>query len=390
MTALGYLVPEFPGQTHAFFWREVTALRDGGLRVELLSTRRPAPGSCPHPFADQAEAQTAYLFPPGAAALAGLAARPRGLARALTYAAGVSGAARVAALIPSAMRLVQHCAARGIGHVHVHSCANAAHLAALAQMLGGPGYSVTVHGDLAVYGADHDRKFARARLVTAVTEPLAQQVRAVWPGHAVPVIPMGVDVDRFRPADGARAEGPARFVTVARLQANKGHVHILRALARLRDAGVEARYTIVGSGPDAGAIAAEIAALGLGDRVEMAGTLGQDAVLALLQQADALVLASVGLGEAAPVAVMEAMACGLPVICSRIGGTADMMTDGVEGFLTPQGDENAITAAAGALATDPALRARMGAAARARACAAFDYRVQAGRLRAALADAGAV
>ena len=80
-----------------------------------------------------------------------------------------------------------------------------------------------------------------------------------------------------------------------------------------------------------------------------------------------------GLGEAAPVSVMEAMSCGLPVICSRIGGTPDMISDGIDGFLTPQADEEAIFAAISQLADDLALRKRLGDAARARAEREFDH-----------------
>ena len=84
--------------------------------------------------------------------------------------------------------------------------------------------------------------------------------------------------------------------------------------------------------------------------------------------------------DSAPVAVMEAMACGLPPICSIIGGTPDMITDGVDGFLVPQEDVAAIAAATRTLATDPDRRAAMGAAARATALRAFDHRVNAQKL----------
>ena len=61
---IGYLVPEFPNQTHIIFWREITLLREMGVEVLLLSTRRPPPRSCPHEFAVQAEAETHYTYPP--------------------------------------------------------------------------------------------------------------------------------------------------------------------------------------------------------------------------------------------------------------------------------------------------------------------------------------
>ncbi|MHA6344779.1 glycosyltransferase [Roseivivax sp. CAU 1761] len=388
---LGYLVPEFPNQTHAFFWREIAALRAAGVTVTPISTRRPAPQDCPHDFAGAARAETRYLFPPRAGAAARLlAARPRAFAAALAYVrdlpeSGAAGRARVAALIPSAAELCRVAEACRLDHLHIHSCANSAHLGALARLLGGPSYSVTVHGNLPVYGRDHAAKFRHAALVTAVTRPLAREVAAVAPSRPVPVITMGVETGRFaaeRPEP--RPEEPLRFLSVARLNPVKGHALFLAALRRLRDAGQAAHYTIVGAGPAEAEIRAEIARLGLDDAVEMTGPLGEAAVRAELARADVFVLTSFGQGEAAPVAVMEAMAAGLPVICSRIGGTEDMIADGVDGLLVPQRNIAAIAAAAARLAADGALRRRLGAAARLRARRYFDTRATARALLAAL------
>ena len=105
----------------------------------------------------------------------------------------------------------------------------------------------------------------------------------------------------------------------------------------------------------------------------MLGQIGEDRVLDLLRRADLFALTSVGKGEAAPVSVMEAMACGLPVICSAIGGTPDMIEDGVDGFLTGQEDVDAIAAALGRLAAEPDLVRAMSAAARASAMAKFSH-----------------
>ena len=114
--------------------------------------------------------------------------------------------------------------------------------------------------------------------------------------------------------------------------------------------------------------------------MRLLGSISEDQVVETLRGGDVFVLPSVGVGEAAPVSVMEAMACGLPVVCSIIGGTPDMLTDGREGYLIEQGDEAALSEAFSALAGDAPKRAAMGARARERAETQFDYRVQAGRL----------
>ncbi len=388
--AIGYLVPEFPSQTHAFFWREMSAIEESGVPVRLFSTRPAAPDACPHAFAEAARARTSYLFPPQAGRVAAfLAARPAATARAMAYVAGLEetplpGRVRLMGLLGSAAQLAAECRAAGIGHVHIHSCANAAHLGALAHILDGLNYSLTLHGDLPVYGTDHRAKMARATFVSAVTAPLQASLRQEIDAQGrFPVIWMGVDTDRFAPDPVQRAtRDPNRFdvVSAARLNFTKGHRFFLRAMAQLRDDGIDIHYRLAGEGPERGAIEAEIAALGLGDHVEMLGSVGETRILELLQSADALALTSIQKGEAAPVAVMEAMACGLPPICSIIGGTPDMITDGVDGFLVPQEDVSAIAAATRTLATDSARRLAMGAAARDTALRAFDHRANARKL----------
>lgn len=386
---IGYLVPEWPGQTHAFFWREIGALRSLGHRVSVFSTKRPPESACLHAFAAEARQATHYVYPPRFAASARvLAARPGKAAAALAYAArlretSVPGRLKVAALIGCAADLAAKCEELEIEHLHVHSCANAAHMAAMAHRLGGPSYSLTLHGDLPVYGTDHRRKMEHAAFVSAVTRPLQKQILSATDLSAdrVPVIWMGVDTDRFKPdPDVARRPPPFEIVTVARLNAVKGHAYALEALKRLRDKGLDVRYTIAGEGPHRAQIESTIADLALADAVDLPGTLSESQVLDLLQRANAFVLPSYGLGEAAPVSVMEAMACAMPVVCSRIGGTEDMITHGQSGLLVDQKDVAGLTQAIESLARDPDLCRRLGEGARRQALTGFDYRKTAAKL----------
>lgn len=386
MPKLGYLVPEFPGQTHAFFWRELNAIEDMGLPVQLYSTRRPPEGSCPHGFASAAIRRTRYLFPPSLGTSLSLLVHPRRLGHALAYIAKLKDIpgqdrAKIAALLPSAWALVCDAQKHGVTHVHIHSCANAAHLGALAYILGDLPYSLTLHGDLPVYGRSHPDKMRHAKFVSAVTRPLADQIRSVSPQTHAPVIWMGVDCARFAPIlDTRKPNSVFTLTTVARLNHNKGHRFVLRAIARLRERGQALHYRIAGSGPEEDKIRAEIAELGLEDHVSLLGSVDEDKVLELLQTTDALALTSVRQGEAAPVTVMEAMSCGVPVICSIIGGTPDMISDGIDGFLVEQENVNQIEARIATLMTDPEAAARIGKAAREAALRHFDHRHNAGRL----------
>lgn len=386
---LGYVVPEFPSQTHSFFWREVNALRQLGTDVFLVSTRRPPAQACAHDFTQTALRETHYVFPPHwARTLPALLLRPLGVARAVSYLLRLREAPwyrrlRLLGMLACAGDLLSYAARRRLSHIHVHSCADAAHLVAMCRLLGGPTYSLTLHGDLSVYGVDHAQKAAGASFVACVARPLLAQLKTVagLDVKRTPVIWMGVDTERFRLVDRSKS-GASRLnvLTIARLNPAKGHQYALAAVRRVRDAGIEATYTIAGEGPARSEIEAEIRRLRIEAHVHMVGTISESAVLCLLHDCDAFVLSSVGEGEASPVSVMEAMACGVPVICSAIGGTRDMITDGKDGFLVAQKDDDAIARILIRLAKDPDLGRRIGEAARTRAVATFSSRHSAQQL----------
>ncbi|HEX2291734.1 MAG TPA: glycosyltransferase, partial [Gaiellaceae bacterium] len=165
------------------------------------------------------------------------------------------------------------------------------------------------------------------RPLTAATVCVAEQQRAAGlaartcdPDRTV-VIPNAVDAagaPRARHDDG----GLPLVVAVGRLKAPKDPLTLVRALARLPAGSYEA--VLVGEGPDRPRLAAEIDALGLGDRVRLAGD--RRDVPELLAGADVFVLSSAS--EGMPVSVLEAMAAGLPVVASRVGGIPELVVDG--------------------------------------------------------------
>jgi len=161
-------------------------------------------------------------------------------------------------------------------------------------------------------------------------------------------------------------------------------MHVLAAIRRGVQEGLDLHYTIAGAGPFLDAITSKVSELDLRDRVTMLGTISSEEVEALLDRIDAFVLASTGQGEAWPVSIMEAMGAGLPVIASRIGATPEMITPGVDGFLIGQRDEDALLESIGALANDLELRLRIGSAARNTTLQRFDVSATASALRDAI------
>jgi colanic acid/amylovoran biosynthesis glycosyltransferase len=370
---LGILVPEFPLQTHIFFWREIVALRQMGVEVSILSTRRPPENACRHEFAQETRKETHYVYPPA------IGAGFKGLS-ALKYLAGLKESSlkqktRGLGLLWCAADLKTFCEKRGIRHVHVHSCADAAHIAAMCKIMGGPSYSLTLHGDLPVYGVDHAAKMAGASCITCDGPHLKEQIveKVGYPADKVLPNWMGLDTHYFSSAQRADGEaGKLHLATVARLDACKGHRFAIAAVRRAVDQGMDVRYTLAGEGPERGKIEELIGKLDLKDRVILLGTRGESEVLELLRQSDAFVLSSIGMGEAGPISLMEAMSCGLPAVCSIIGATPRMMADGVEGMLVPQEDEGKLAEAFVRLGRDPSLRKSLGEAARKRAVAEYD------------------
>jgi len=175
----------------------------------------------------------------------------------------------------------------------------------------------------------------------------------------------GVDTARFRPRPRATSD-TLRLITVAHLIPAKGVDVLLRALALL-----ESRHwhlTIVGAGPELERLRELALELGLGGRVELLGL--RNDLEQLLAAAD-LFVHPARWQEAFGLAVAEAMACGLPIVASRVGALPELVEDQVNGILVEPGQPAALAEAIARLAADPALRMTMGQASRVRAVERF-------------------
>jgi glycosyltransferase involved in cell wall biosynthesis len=257
------------------------------------------------------------------------------------------------------------------------SSSKAGVLGRLAGFLAGVPIRVfTVHGwAFAAYSGVAGRIYRWAdrlvRPLTTVTICVSEREReaGLLAGTCDPertvVIPNAVDVAGTRPAARAARERPL-IVAVGRLKAPKDFLTFVRALGRLPDDSFEA--LIVGDGPDRPRLEQEIAALGLVGRVRLAGE--RRDVPGLLARADVFALPSAS--EGMPVSVLEAMAAGLPVVASRVGGLPEQVVEGETGVLVAPGDADELAAALDRLLGDPGLRRRLGEAGRERAELAFD------------------
>ncbi|MCO8120673.1 glycosyltransferase [Stieleria sp. TO1_6] len=394
---IGILLTEFPNQTSVAMWRVAVAMRQLGNKVFLVSTRA---NSNPETFRDTFGADIDNVFnawPPNvAASLIWMLARPIKSLRCWGYILSlhsetISGKLKLLAVMLGSASLARYCQRNRIQHLLVHSMANAAHLVSMAKLLGGCPFSLRLGGDLEVYGGDHKQKVRQASLIVAAAENNRQQVIAELGVDPARVIQssLGVDTETFIPIVSDRdPQQPIRLVTVARLNKNKGHQYAIQAVRELTDRGVACHYTIVGQGPYRESIQTQIAELGLQDSITLAGVADQAAVIGQLQSADIFLLPSVGLGEATPVSVLEAMACGLPAIVSRIGGTPQMINDWVDGVLVDQADASQIADAVQRLEMDSPLYSSVAMAARQKAVDTYDCKQVAATLLASIKSIG--
>ena len=169
------------------------------------------------------------------------------------------------------------------------------------------------------------------------------------------IIPNAIDVDRFAPARPARRE-KGLIVFVGRLAPEKRLDVLVAAAASVPGA----RLLLIGDGPERDRLARQAAATGV--PLELAGTVPNTEVAAWLARAEIFALPSAYEGQ--PKALLEAMACGLPVVGSDVTGIRDIVRHGETGWLVTAGDAGALAVALGTLSDDPALRERLGRAGR--------------------------
>lgn len=282
-----------------------------------------------------------------------------------------------------AAALARHAADHGAAVVHSHDipshlCVSAARLLMRAHR---PAFVASVHGIV-----DQTRRQRIWNRINRVVLPRFDRVIIGSPAMADPfafldparvaLVWNAVEMDALAPV-GPPAERPPgaalRLVCVGRISAEKGHAVLVDAMRIARDAGVEARLSIIGVGALVADLRARIAAAGLEDRIAMEGFV--DDPMASIREADLLVMPS--LQESLPLVVLEAMALGVPVLASSAGALPQVVLDGQTGFVVPTGDAPAMAAAIGVAAADREALARMGLAARQRALARHSMEIYA-------------
>ncbi|MBI0477227.1 colanic acid biosynthesis glycosyltransferase WcaL [Sphingomonas sp. MA1305] len=388
---IGYLTSQYPAPSHTFIRREIAAVRALGLDIVTYSIQRPPAGlEAPLDRAAAADTFTVLAQPKPAYAKAHLSALVSRPGRYLTTLAlawrhrvpGARSALWALFHFAEAILLARRLEADGVRHLHNHFANSAATVGLLASRFAGIDWSLTLHGisefdyPAGLLLAD---KIAAADFVACVSRfGMAQTMRTIptnqW--HKLSLVRCGVDLADLPPtadrpsADTANtAPQPLQLIAVGRLSPEKGQAGLLEAVALLRDRGVAIALTLVGDGPESASLRALATQLGVKALVRFVGRQDERTALASIAAADVLVLPS--FMEGLPVVLMEAMALGVPVIATRVAGIPELVRDEVSGLLFDPADWHGLADTIARLAADPALRARLAAAARQRVEAEF-------------------
>jgi glycosyltransferase involved in cell wall biosynthesis len=356
---IAYIVSRFPAASETFVVRELNALvadhevevtlmslfasNDGFLHEEakplLAGLRRPRPAEAAIASGYWLVRRPLRLLGLVARVLAGTWRHPRTLARSL-------------ATLPLAAAHARTVRDERIGHVHAHFASYPALAAWLCGRLVGVPYSFTAHAyDIFVSQDLLAEKVAGAEFVVTISEFNRRFLRDFGGDRMTPVevVHAGVDPRRYTFRERTiPGRGPVAALCVATLQEKKGHAVLLEALAsapELERLNVE----LVGGGELRGPLEAQVAALGLGERVRFLGAREEAEVRTMLDRADLFVLPSLiaadGQMEGLPVVLIEALACGLPSVATRLSGIPELISDRETGVLAEPGDAASLAAA---------------------------------------------
>lgn len=281
-------------------------------------------------------------------------------------------------------------------HIHAHFAHDPALVGLLAARLTGLPFSFTGHARdlLQIPAAALGVRASAATALVTCCRANADYIQATVPASARPpvvVVHHGVDLSRFRPAPAGEPEGLPMILSVGRLVEKKGFDDLLRALAGLRDTGPPFQAHVYGDGPLRSRLLSLRDELGLQNHVELVGARDHDGIVAAMASAHLFALTprrtEDGDRDGIPNVLVEAMACGLPVVTTTTGGIPELVLHEENGLVTAPGDVAALTAALHRLLVDTALRRRFGAAGRATVENDYDVAVAARALQAIFENA---
>lgn len=372
---LVYVTSSYPfGSGETFIGPEIAELAQRGHRVMVVPMHPRGPLAQPVPFGVEVRAEPLLS---AAVLVSALGWRVSASILFLLTCARPLVAMKNLAVLPKGLWLATLARRWEADHIHAHWAATTATMAMIASEVSGIPWSFTAHRwDIVENNllAEKCRRAAFVRFISKSGLELAQR-QGVDSGTKARVLHMGVRLPK-----GIRqpAEGKQHFTVLcpANLIPVKGHIYLIGAMAHIKEKGKSVRLWLAGDGPLRPELEAKVEILGLSSNVRFLGQLPHTELLALYEkgEVDAVVLPSVDLGnglhEGIPVALMEAMAFGVPVVSTHTGGIPELLGDGAGVLVHPQ-DAQALADALEQLACNPELRMQLREAGRKRVLEGF-------------------
>ncbi len=368
MTQFAYLFERFPSFGQTFCYREVAELARQGFAPPIFSIRKPKDE--PPQDWDERIVKSVHYLPDEEQLLREVrrASKKANLPREVIAALDKWGRRRDFLRLYQAIYVGVRLQKMGIHHVHAHFAGMAARTAFWIGKFFPITFSFTAHANDIFVPRDFeiglDKLIDAARVVVTETEYAGKFLRQRFPDRADRVhrIYNGLDLALFRRADFSSTS--PLIVAVGRLIAKKGFGELIRACRLLVERGKSFRCEIIGEGPLEDELREQINQLDLQNFVELLGTRPQHLIRERLAAGTVFVLPSVveadGGMDNLPTVIMEAMASGLPVVSTAIGGIPEMVIQNETGFLVPPGDAAALAGAIVRLFDDIDLAQRLG------------------------------
>ena len=273
---------------------------------------------------------------------------------------------------------------RHIDHIHSHFIRRACKHALILSILANIPYSFTTHAPQPIQGHFKPPRdlWLRGKYATKIVTTTRYNQRHLErqvgiPPEKIAVIPAAIDTSMFRPLEHGTRHSKI-VLNVGRLDPLKAQNMLVMACLRLRNLKVPFECKIIGDGPERANLLRLINELGLDAKVRLLGAKTNREIVQHYQEASVFVMPS--LREGLGVAAMEAMACGVPVVATKVGGVPELVEDGRTGFLVEVGDHQELAGKIALLLNDNQLRTKMGREARRRVIESFDINKQVKRL----------
>lgn len=390
---IAYFINQYPKVSHSFIRREILALERQGIEIQRIALRG-WDGELQDSDDIAERSKTRYVLENGVKGLLKpllevLRAQPRRFFSALWLALRMGRRADRSwpyhlIYLAEACRVVQWLQAFGAKHVHAHFGTNSTEVVMLANALGGPPYSFTVHGPEEFDKPQFlhiDEKVRRAAFVAAVSSYGRSQLYR-WVAHAhwnkVKVVHCGLEA-AFHAGPPVPVPAVPRLVCVGRLCEQKGQLLLLEAAQKLAAQGTAFELVLAGDGEMRAEIETLIVRHGLQGQVRITGWISSGQVREELLAARALVLPS--FAEGLPVVIMEAMALRRPVLTTYVAGIPELVRPGENGWLFPAGAVQELAAAmADCLGQPDEVLQRMGDAAHQRVLERHDIDTEVAKL----------